>query len=513
MAIELRSVGRVRALPAYWRGPLGGLLGALALLFAVFHETFWSLVGIWSSSGTFAHGFLIGPIALFLIWRQRGAVAPLVPRPCLSAAVLMAALGLAWLLGELVGVDSVRQFSVVLMIPALAWLLLGTAVVWQLIFPLGYLVFAVPFGAFLVEPLMVYTADFTVGMVRLSGVPVYREGMFFSLPSGHWSVVEACSGIRYLIASVALGALYAYMTYTTWPRRTLFMAAAVIVPIVANGLRAYMIVMIGHLSDMKLAVGVDHLLYGWVFFGIVIFLLFWSGSFWRETPAGGVQGGSTVEPSTGRSHGASLAGALMLASVVIMATPAYAMWIDHGGERDAPRLGALPEIVGAWQRTSDAPAWKPGYRNARDEWHALYRRGDERVGLYVGYYAEQSRHGEMIAWENTLAGQGEAAWDRLQWGSGPAGANRAQLGGPGGQAVVAWQWYWVDGRLTGSSYAVKGAQAVSRLLGGSDDAAHIVVFAPYGDDERAREVRPAMEAFTDEVLPVARRRLQEVKDR
>ena len=54
------------------------------------------------------------------------------------------------------------------------------------------------------------------------------------------------------------------------------------VPIVANWLRAYMIVMIGHLSDNKFAVGVDHLIYGWLFFGVVILLMYGVGSLWRE---------------------------------------------------------------------------------------------------------------------------------------------------------------------------------------------------------------------------------------
>jgi hypothetical protein len=56
----------------------------------------------------------------------------------------------------------------------------------------------------------------------------------------------------------------------------------VVVPIVANWLRAYMIVMIGQLSEMKYAVGIDHLIYGWLFFGVVVLILFWIGSFWRE---------------------------------------------------------------------------------------------------------------------------------------------------------------------------------------------------------------------------------------
>ena len=106
--------------------------------------------------------------------------------------------------------------------------------------------------------------------------------MYFALPSGNWSVVDACSGVRYLIASFTLGVLYAYITYTSSVRRIMFVVASVIVPIVANLIRAYLIVMLGHWSDMTIATGVDHLIYGWVFFGFVMFLLFWIGSMWRE---------------------------------------------------------------------------------------------------------------------------------------------------------------------------------------------------------------------------------------
>ena len=139
-----------------------------------------------------------------------------------------------------------------------------------------------PFGEALIPPLIDFTADFTVTALQLTGIPVYREGSFFTIPSGNWSVVEACSGLRYLIASFTLGALYAYLTYRSLKRRLIFIALSVIVPIIANGVRAYLIVMTGHLSDMSLAVGIDHLIYGWVFFGLVMLLLFWAGSFWRE---------------------------------------------------------------------------------------------------------------------------------------------------------------------------------------------------------------------------------------
>ena len=136
-----------------------------------------------------------------------------------------------------------------------------------LAFPLAFLFFAVPFGEIFVPTLIDWTADFTVAALRFSGVPVYREGNHFVIPTGRWSVVEACSGVRYLIASLMVGTLYAAIAYRSARRRACFIVAAILVPIVANWLRAYMIVMLGHLSNNRLATGVDHIIYGWMFFG------------------------------------------------------------------------------------------------------------------------------------------------------------------------------------------------------------------------------------------------------
>ncbi|SEO97777.1 exosortase A [Aquisalimonas asiatica] len=506
MAVDRQAFPAVGSVPEHWRRPLTLVAAAIALLLVVFHATYWSMVETWIRSETFAHGFLIVPIALFLVWRQRRVLADVVPRPFPLAGVVLAGLATMWLLGELVDVISVRQFSVVLMIPAVVWLMLGTHVVWRLQFPLAYLLFAVPFGEFLVQPLMVFTADVTVGLVRLTGIPVFREGLYFSLPTGHWAVVEACSGVRYLIASVALGALYAHITYRSWFRRCMFMLAAIIVPILANGLRAYMIVMIGHFSDMSLAAGVDHLLYGWVFFGIVIFLMFWVGGFWREDARPAASPARHGLAAGGRPSAGRYIAALALTVALIVAAPLYAAWMDRAAW-PAPDLGAAPETIGDWQLTGAEPAWTPGYRHARDEWHAEYQSGGDRVGLYTGVYAEQNRYGKMATWENTLAGRGSDDWRRQAGGRGPDGAQRQLLVGPDTR-VVAWQWYWVDGRLTTSRHLVKGLEALSRLLGGTDDAANIVIYATYRD--RPDEVEPAMEVFAEEARPVIEARLEEV---
>ena len=244
--------------------------GVVLVLLLMYWQTAASIVAIWQRSETFAHGYIIFPISAFLIWQRRAALLAVEYHADWRAMPLLVGLGMGWLLAHAGGVQVAEQFALVAAIPLVVWSLLGWRAVSTILFPLAFLLFAVPFGEFLIPPLMNFTADFVVTALQITGIPVYREGTFFSISSGQWSVVEGCSGLRYLIASFTLGTLYAYLTYRSAKRRVIFSLLSILVPIIANGLRAYMIVMIAHLSDMKLALGVDHYIYGWVFFGFVM---------------------------------------------------------------------------------------------------------------------------------------------------------------------------------------------------------------------------------------------------
>src|SRR3954470_12039876 len=282
-------------LPRAWGSALPIMAAAVLAILLIYAETAKSIVAIWRSSDTFAHGYLIVPITLILVWMRRREVAALAPRPDVLGLLALAGAGFTWLVAEAAQVQVLMQYALVAMVPAAVLALAGRRVAWALAFPLAFLLLAVPFGEAFLPRLMEWTADFTVAALRMTGIPVYREGTFFAIPSGHWSVAEACSGLRYLIASITMGAVYAYLTYRSGWKRAVFLAVAIVVPIGANFVRAYMIVMIGHLSSMKLAVGVDHFIYGWVFFGLVIGLLFWLGSFWREAQRSAPHGNALLQ--------------------------------------------------------------------------------------------------------------------------------------------------------------------------------------------------------------------------
>lgn len=328
--------------PFRWpRGHLWGLLLLAGVVAVAFHGTLASIVATWARSATYTHGFIVLPIALWLLWSRRTVLSLLSPRPSLAAIPALLALGLIWLVSRMVAVNVTEQLAVVAMFPVCIWLILGPAYLKAWLFPLAYLMFAVPMGSFLVAPLMELTADVTVALVRASGVPVYRDGLFFSLPTGHWSVVAACSGQRYLIASVTLGVLFAYLNYRRWSRRVIFVLASIVVPIAANGLRAYGIVMLGHLSDMTVAVGVDHLLYGWLFFALIMIALFAAGSCWRETGTAPFELPTPDVAGGGPTRGAPLTLIAVAGTVAIAAWPVGAAM---AGLSPTPVSSQVPSI-------------------------------------------------------------------------------------------------------------------------------------------------------------------------
>jgi exosortase A len=236
--------------------------------------TYVEMAGIWFGSDTYIHGVLIGPIALWLVWRLRDRLREISTQPFPAGLLAVLLTSVLWATGRLMDANFLEHLGAVAIIPAVVLSIYGLQVVRALAFPLGYLLFAVPMGEALIPVLMEFTADFTVAAVQLSGVAVFRDGLRFSTAEGDFAVEKACSGIRYLTACLAVGTLFAYFFFRTWSRALTFIALAVIVPIVANGIRAWLIVVIAHASGMRLAVGVDHFVYGWLLFGVVIAILF-----------------------------------------------------------------------------------------------------------------------------------------------------------------------------------------------------------------------------------------------
>lgn len=488
-------MNRSPVMPIHWRSPLAALVLLEAVILAAYWHSAWGMATIWARSETYAHGFVVPIISLWLAWRQRAILAPLVPRPAPLAWLFMAGAAALWLAGDLVAVNAATQLALVMLIVLAVPAVLGWQVAKALAFPLGFLFFAVPIGDFLMPRLMEWTADFTVMAVRASGIPVYREGLQFVIPSGRWSVVEACSGIRYLIASLTVGCLFAYLSYNSMRKRLLFIGVAILVPLVANWVRAYLIVMLGHLSGNTLATGVDHLIYGWLFFGLVIGVMFLVGARWTD-PAQQVprQASDARVGQPGRVSSGLWSG-LAIALLVVLA-PHGAQAMMSLTTQSSPVQLATPRVAAPWHALAQAPSsWVPAFQNVSARLDmGLADAQDEPVGLHISYYRQQDYERKLVSSENVLVRSDDEAWARVERRTANArlqgqpllvdGAVLRQVvhGMTGeGMRLLAWRFYWVRGGFTASDYAGKLQGALGLITGWGDDGANIVIYTPLSD--------------------------------
>ena len=464
-------------------------LVAIALILLWIGYWYWgtleAMAQIWWRSETYAHGLIVPPIALWLIWRDRKRPAALAPHATLWFAIPLAGFVFLWLLGDLTAVNALTQFAVIGLIVVAIMALVGWPISKVLAFPLLFLFFAVPVGDFLLPRLMEWTADFTVLALRLTGIPVFREGQNFVIPSGNWSVVEACSGVRYLIASLTVGTLYAYLTYTSLKRRLIFILVSLLVPILANWLRAYMIVMLGHFSGNKLAVGADHLIYGWVFFGIVIVIMFAIGARWAEP----IQAAQHITSAPGSKFQKPLHTwtIMLILAVVIAAGSLYEMRLRQANT-DAVINLALPATAGSWRTEAPAIAWQPRFTNPSAELHSAYRNQDGWVGLYIAYYQNQNYERKLVTSTNVLVTSNDPLWQivanrqaNASFGGSQVAIREAELlkkQGIADERYIVWQGYWINGCLTSSDIEAKWLTAWAMLTGHGDDSAAIILYAP-----------------------------------
>jgi exosortase A len=497
------------------------LAGLSVLVLLLYRDTAVAMVGIWERSDTFAHAFLVPPIVAWLVWRKRAMLATFTPSPQPWVLLPLAGVMLLWLMADLVAVNAATQFALVAMLVLLVPAVLGFRIAWQLTFPLAFSFFCVPIGEFMLPQLMNWTADFTVWALQVSGIPVFREGNQFVIPSGNWSVVEACSGVRYLIASFMVGTLFAYLNFRSWQRRLAFCLVSIAVPVLANWVRAYLIVMIGHLSGNTLAVGVDHLVYGWLFFGLVILLMFFIGARWAqaEVPA-------PLPPPANSSRGQVAASPWLvgIGIAVLVLLPQVAGRASDAAGHSSQVLLQLPDALAHGWQGSDAAltSWKPQYRNPSAESLRTYRLGDQRVGLYVGYYRQQDYERKLVSSSNALVHTSDDAWVQLGQGVHVAAVAsklvtvrtatlRGSLGPGQGreQRLVVWQTYWVGGKLTSSDIEAKLLTAWNKVIGRGDDSAVVMVFTA---SDTADAGHALLQDFLSANLDVIESQLQLVRD-
>lgn len=463
----------------------------MMLIPLVFWDTTRAMMHVWSVNETFTHGYLIFPISAWLIWQNKPVLSQLdiQPIPWLFPVYLL--LLALWAVFAAIDVQVAQQFIMITSINMAILMITGWRITKTILFPLLFLYFAVPFGESLIPPMMDLTAHFTVLLISLSGIPVYQDGLFFVLPTGNWSVVEECSGVRYLIASFALGSIYAYLNYKSTYKRAVFILFSLVLPVVGNVFRAYGIVMIGHLSGMKLATGVDHLVYGWVFFGVLIFALFYIGSFWRDED---VLSGNTASPAPSKKEltRPNRWGLWLFSSV---AAAVIAVWLKVGMLQLAIPATPAEQLVladhyGQWQSSDRTLNWQPYLTKPDFHVSRLFQSLDGgEVQIDIAYYFTQREGAEAVSSANRVSSPLGGDWKSVQSRTIQLEEHdfKETLLRHNQEDVLVWQWYQTGGYETSNPYLAKLSGALNLVLKQKHDAAMITLATIAGkESESAR---------------------------
>lgn len=270
---DLALPGFGAARQSLWTASLAHLGLAWAVLFALTCTEWQEMAHQWWNIDTYAHVLLIPPILGWLVWLRKEELAKITPAafwPGLAAVICALIL---WLSGRASGINLVAHLGAVVACLGTVVAVLGVRVALVLAFPLAYALFLVPFGDEIVAPLQQVTARIAVALTHVSGVPASVSGLFIDTPAGRFVVAEECSGVKFLIAMIALGTLVAWTSFGSGPRGVGFVLFAAATSIVANGVRAWATIFIAQYVGAERAGGFDHIVYGWLFFAIVIALV------------------------------------------------------------------------------------------------------------------------------------------------------------------------------------------------------------------------------------------------
>ena len=482
---------------ARWASHLKILALVLFATLALFRRDVADMAAIWWNISTYNHAIFIIPIVGWLIWQRWDEVSALAPRAWWPGLIGVAVAGFGWMLGEAGGIALFRHAALVLMVQSITATVLGPTLLRALLFPLFYLIFLIPIGDEAVPLLQTITANMCMFFLGLVGIPAHIEGVFITTPVGLFEVAEACSGVKFLVAMIAYSTLVANVCFKSRKRRTLFLAMAFIVPIIANGLRAFATIWVSELTgNVKFAASFDHIIFGWVFFAVVMALVMAIGWRWfdRRVDDPWVP---DVKPDSVTAKSA------WPQALTALAVALGFFWLQLGlsslGQTPMPKGVDLPTVAG-WTRApiQQNYPWKARFDGADHYLSGQYvnARG-ERVDLTIVLYAWQRDGKEIVGYAQGAFDPG-TNWSWANATIAPEGGKADRIFAPGTSREVL-SFYWAGGTMTGSGTRVKVETLKARLTGQDQAAAAILVSA---EDHSASPSRPAIDAFLKDLGPI-----------
>lgn len=511
--------------------------GYAVLLGGVYYSTLSWLIGSDWAREDYSYCYLIPFVVLYLVWDKKDQLADLPSIPSWKGLIPFG-LGLVFFwLGELGGEFLTLYISFWLVIVGLCWLHLGWEKIKELSFPFIIMLTMFPLPHFLYNKLSLnlklISSQLGVDMMQLYGMSAYREGNVIDLGFTQLQVVDACSGLRFLIPLIVLGLLLAYFFRAHFWKRAVLVISTVPLAVVTNSLRIALTGILYEVWGAKVAEGFFHGFSGWFIFMFSLAVLLLEMWILKKLPPAEVKGPAGRRAGEGKDTpgqerplvlGASVQrldnkGLLtvlrppqfIVAVVLLGVTLVLSQGVEFREKIPITRpLDGFPLKIGEW--TGSSQAMKQKFIDTLDLSDYVIIDYKNKLGRQVNFYAayyESQRKGESIHSPATcLPGGG---WLFNQAGAvtistpghdkGSMKVNRAYMQ-KGEYRQLSYYWFDQRGRVLTSAYQLKIFVFLDALTKQRTDGALVRLITPVYENEKLKNAEERLQAFTRQLAPV-----------
>lgn len=404
------------------------------------------------SGETYTHGYLVLLLSIWLIVgdRKQLAVAPIRWEPLMLFP--LAVLSAAWIWFWRAAIQELQLLLLPLILFSALFAALGRRIARLLVFPVGFLYFALPFWDDINGIVQGLSAKVTGLLIWTTGIPAYVSGHFVHLPGGTIEIARSCSGLHEFIVGLALATVYGKLSNESWRRRLIWIGVMGSLSLAVNWVRISTVVIAAYETDMRSSLVENHYWLGWWLFAFVFAgFLWWTG----RRPA--IPDGPSSDE---HRHGSrdSPAGAMRMRPVVgtlavLAALPVLAYGMDWANSTPTP-LAAIqwPVAPAGWKgpmgpQPSD---WQPYFVNPSSESLAKYLDPNgQSIEAFVVVYRVQTQRAKLLGYGNDLLGRKDPLRQQSErLASSPDGHWREiMVVDSGGSRSLIWVRYRIGSRL------------------------------------------------------------------
>ena len=484
-------------------------IGALIVLLLIWF--YWpvltSLANSLTVSEDYSFGLLLPFVSAYIVYLKWPKLRSQAWQPSWIGLVIIALGFVLYILGDLAAAFYFPPVSFLVVVAGLLWLLGGWRMVRELAFPLFLLFFMIPLPAMVMKsltmPLQLISSRLAAGMLQGIGVPVMRQGNVIDLGVRQLQVVDACSGLRYILSLSALGFIYCYFYQRRSWKAFVLLVSLVPAAILANTFRVAAMGLFPVLQE-----GFWHSFSGWLIFIFcfgVLGLLNWLMNYLEPPRAALAMAVATdtkaPQPVSRPSSSLYLVAALVLVLVAgqIALRLAHAppvpllQSLDNFPLQLGPNQGKRGYLDTAMATAVGADAYlEANYSNG----------GDPPVSLWIGYFESQSKkvegriHSPLIC----LTSNGWNILESRIIELAPGLPVRYLLMEQGRTRQVVYYWYLQQGSWVASEYSTRLFMGWNGMMKQRNDGAIVRLIT--SAEPTVTQARERLDDFVRLLLPV-----------